>query len=92
MPINQMLDNAAFDPAAVAALTSAYEDACAALNLNDGTAPLAETVAKRIIEHARRGERDPIRLRELVLKDLQSMDGRNGSPTPAPASGSSHGA
>ena len=25
MPINQMLDNAAFDPAAVAALTSAYE-------------------------------------------------------------------
>ena len=31
MPINRMLDSAAFDPAAVTALTNAYEEACAAL-------------------------------------------------------------
>jgi hypothetical protein len=92
MPIKRMLDSAAFDPAAVTALTNAYEAACASLRLIDRTDPLAEVVAKKIIEHARRGERDPIRLRELVLKDLQNMDGRNGCPTPAPASGSSHGA
>ena len=92
MPINRLLVNAAFDPAAITALRDAYEGACAALQLADRTDPLTEVVAKRIIEHARRGERDPTRLRELVLKDLQSTDGRNGSPTPAPASGSSHGA
>jgi hypothetical protein len=72
MPINQMLDNAAFDPAAVTALTSAYEAACASLRLIDRTDPLAEIVAKKIIEHARRGERDPNRLREAVLRDLQT--------------------
>src|ERR1700726_3535403 len=71
MPINRMLDSAAFDPAAVTALTNAYEEACAALRLIDRTDPLAEVVAKKIIEHAQRGERDhPNRLREAVLRDL----------------------
>jgi hypothetical protein len=36
-------------------------------------ASLAEVVAKKIIEHARRGERNPTRLREIVLKELQSV-------------------
>jgi hypothetical protein len=72
MPINQMIDSAAFDPAAVTALTNAYEEACAILRLIDRTDPLAEVVAKKIIEHARRGERDPKRLREGVLKELKS--------------------
>jgi hypothetical protein len=72
MPIKRTLDSAAFDPAAVNALTNAYEEACAALRLIDRTDPLAEVVAKKIIEHARRGERDPNRLREVVLKELKS--------------------
>jgi hypothetical protein len=37
--------------------------------------PMAEVVAKKVIEHARRGERDPIRLREAVLKEVQSSVG-----------------
>jgi hypothetical protein len=81
-----LLDNAAFDPDAITALRDAYESACAALQLADRADPLTEVVAKKIIEHARRGERDPLRLREIVLKELQSMDGRHGGPTPcAPA-------
>ena len=72
MPISRLLDNAAFDPAAVAALRDAYEHACAALQLSDRADPLTEVVAKRIIEHARRGERDPNRLREVVLIELNS--------------------
>ena len=72
MPIKRMLDSAAFDPAAVTALTNAYEAACASLRLIDRTDPLAEIVAKKIIEHARRGERDPSRLCAVVLKELQS--------------------
>ena len=75
IPINRMLDSAAFDPAAVTALTNAYEEACAALRLIDRTDPLAEVVAKKIIEHAQRGERDPNRLREAVLRDLQTNRG-----------------
>ena len=91
MPINRLLDDAAFDPAAITALRDAYESACAALQLADRAAPLTEVVAKKIIEHARRGERDPLRLREIVLKELQSMDGRNGGPTPVPGNGNPHG-
>jgi hypothetical protein len=72
MPINRLLDNAAFDPAAVTALRNAYEGACAALQLADRSDPLTEVVAKRIIEHARRGERDPVRLRDTVLEELQT--------------------
>ena len=64
--------NAAFDPQAVKALAAAYDDACAVLHVVDGTNPRATIVAKKIIEHAQHGERDPIRLRDLVLIELQS--------------------
>ena len=64
--------NAAFDPQAVKALAAAYDDACAVLLVVDGTDPRATIVAKKIIEHAQHGERDPIRLRDLVLIELQS--------------------
>jgi hypothetical protein len=37
MPIDRLLDNAAFDPAAITALRDAYEGACAALQLADRT-------------------------------------------------------
>ena len=71
MPICRMLDDGAFDPVAVQALTSAFEQACAALSLNDCADPLTEIVAKKIIELARRGERDAIRLCDIVLSELQ---------------------
>jgi hypothetical protein len=72
MPQERMLDNRAFDPDAIRILARAYEDACAALRLDDRTDPLTQIVAKKIIEHATRGERDPIRLREMALKDLRA--------------------
>jgi hypothetical protein len=72
MPMDPLLDNASFDPAAITALRNAYEGVCAALQLADRTDPLTEVVAKKVIEHARRGERDPMRLREVVLKEVQS--------------------
>jgi hypothetical protein len=34
-------------------------------------------IARKIIEHAQRGERDPIRLRESVVKELEGT-GREG--------------
>ena len=61
----------AFDPQAVKALAAAYDDACAVLHVVDRADPRATIVAKKIIEHAQHGERDPIRLRNLVLIELQ---------------------
>jgi hypothetical protein len=71
MPIHRVLSNAAFDPEAVKALTTAYEDVCATLHLPDCKDPRKEAVAKKIIEYAQRGERDPIRLRDSVVQDFR---------------------
>ena len=64
-------NEAVFDPQAVKVLATAFDDACAALNVIDRADPRALIVAKKIIEHARCGERDPIRLREVALTELQ---------------------
>jgi hypothetical protein len=74
MPLYRMLTAGAFDPDAVKALTTAYEDVLAALSLERRTDPLTQMIAGKIIEHAQRGERDPIRLREIVLKELAPAD------------------
>ena len=57
MPMDRLLDNASFDPAAVTALPrNAYEGVCAALQLADRTGPShRSSCKKKIIEHARRG-------------------------------------
>jgi hypothetical protein len=72
MPISRINDNAAFDPQAVKTLAAAYDDARAVLHVIDNSDPRATIVAKKIFEHAQHGERDPIRLRDLVLIELQS--------------------
>jgi hypothetical protein len=46
----------------------AYEGACEALNLADRINPLTYLVAKKIIELAQRGERDPDQMRQQALK------------------------
>jgi hypothetical protein len=67
-----LFKNAAFEPEAIASMASAYADVCRTLGLNDRTDLQANAVAKKIIELAQRGERDPVRLRESVLHELPS--------------------
>lgn len=76
MPILRLLENhrfgppynQVFEPADIEVLTRAYESALQALDLTDRGDVRAEAVAKRIIELARLGERDPIRLRDYALE------------------------
>jgi hypothetical protein len=60
---------AVFEPEATQAMSAAFDSACRALNLSDDAAREREAVAVRIIELARRGERDPQRLSQSVLRD-----------------------
>ncbi|MGD0024184.1 MAG: hypothetical protein ABSC37_06080 [Xanthobacteraceae bacterium] len=53
-------------------MTSAYADVCRTLGLSDRDHPEADVVAKKVIEFAQHGERDPVRLREFVLQALRS--------------------
>jgi hypothetical protein len=70
MPITWLLheDYHSFGPAEIKVLTAAFEDALRALQLADRADPLSNTIAKRIIDLARLGERDPVRLREYALE------------------------
>ena len=58
-----------FEPEVTSAMSIAFDAACRALQLADGAAREREAVAVRIIELARRGESDPKRLCERVLRD-----------------------
>jgi hypothetical protein len=70
MAIYRLLKNRAFGPDEIKVLTTAYEEALRTLRLKDRADPATEMIAKKIIELAQRGERDPARLREHALRCL----------------------
>ena len=63
---------ASFDQDDITAMSMALEDVCHALNLNGHSKAARETIAARIIELARRGERSPTKLRDRVLAEADS--------------------
>jgi hypothetical protein len=69
-------EQSVFDPEATNAMSAAFEAICAALEIPAADDRGRETVAMRIIELARRGERDPTRLRERVLREAGGAEGR----------------
>ena len=73
MPITRLLQDTAFGPDEIAVLVAAYEDALRALSLVNRTDLATEMVAKKIIELAKQGERDPVRLRERVIEGVSSQ-------------------
>jgi hypothetical protein len=68
MPIRLLLQETAFASDEVAVLTEAFDAALRELGLVDRSDPAVELIAKRIIELASCGERDPGRLREAAIK------------------------
>ena len=60
-------DNA-FDPDALRAMSTALEEVCRKLEVN-GDRRAREAMAVRIIALARRGERDPERLSDRLLRE-----------------------
>jgi hypothetical protein len=73
MPIRPALqsEHVTFEPDTIALLAIALEDTLRQLRLVDRNDPTVTMVAKRIIELARRGERDPIRLRDQAIQSFR---------------------
>jgi hypothetical protein len=72
MPIAQYLDgDIRFDAEATRVMGVAFEMVRVALGLTDRGEPPNEIIAKRIIELAKAGERNPDLLCEGVLKDFR---------------------
>ena len=72
VPIIPLLQGTAFGPEDIKVMSTAFKGALNALGLMDRADPLNELVAKKIIEIAKTGERNPSRLRDRALKSLQS--------------------
>jgi len=64
----------AFEPNDIEAMSIAYENVCHALHIN-GDVRARETIAERVIELARRGERCPTVLRDRVLAEANGGTG-----------------
>jgi hypothetical protein len=62
MPLTPYLVEGVFDPPTIEAMTAAFAAARVALKLAERDDPLTEIVARKIIEVAGTGERDPQRL------------------------------
>jgi hypothetical protein len=71
VPIRLLLANDhSFGPDDIAVLVAAFESTLSALGLTDRTDPATMMVAKTIIELAKAGERDPVRLQNEAVKRL----------------------
>jgi len=72
VPIRPLLVGAGvFSPQDVTAMTMAFEDALLVLHL-DRDDPAAAAMAKRIIELAEHGERNPTRLLNAVVTEFEA--------------------
>jgi hypothetical protein len=71
MAIYRLFKNKAFEPEALTVMTGAYTDVCRTLGVSREDPVEADVVAKKVIEFAQRGARDPVRLRDCVLQALR---------------------
>ena len=71
MAIYRLLQNAVFGPEDIQRLSTSYEDAFRALELTVRSDPITQIIAKRIIEAAQTGMRDPATLCVVAIKDLR---------------------
>jgi hypothetical protein len=77
MPLTPFLKEAAFDPEAIKAISAAFEAVCESLQLRNRSDPITEIVARKVIEVAGTGERDPERIRDLALLALKELGERS---------------
>ena len=70
MAIYRLVREASFGPDEIVRMTTAYEQAFKKLQLVDRTDPKTEVLAKKIIEVARSGERDPSKICDKAIEEL----------------------
>lgn len=63
-----------FDQDEIVDMALAVDDVCKVLDIPTEDAPTLKSIAERIVEHARRGERDPAALAERVISEMRGAD------------------
>ncbi|CAN7571483.1 hypothetical protein LJR220_005218 [Bradyrhizobium sp. LjRoot220] len=70
MPTYRLLQNMPMGPEDIRRLTTAFEQALRTLGIVDRGDPLAELVARKIIEIAQTGVREPSDISALAIKEI----------------------
>jgi hypothetical protein len=55
-------------------MAHAVDDVCKVLEIDPEDAPAMKTIAERVVEHAKKGERDPAVLAERVISELRAAE------------------
>jgi hypothetical protein len=71
MPIYRLLEPGVFEPEQIATLANVFDDVLKTLGLADRSDPVTTMVARKVIEIAQTGERDPHRLKQLAIEAFQ---------------------
>jgi hypothetical protein len=72
VPFIREYAEAAFEPEATAAMSTAFDDVCRALNIPQDMTNERETIAIRIIDLARTGVIDAAALRDRVVEEARA--------------------
>ena len=72
MPIFRLLQNMPMGPEDIRRLMTAYEQALQILGMVDRGDPLAELLARKIIEIAQTGVREPSDISALAIKEIDN--------------------
>jgi pyrimidine operon attenuation protein/uracil phosphoribosyltransferase len=70
MPIYRLLQNMPMGPEEIGRLTTAYEQALHAIGIVDRGDPLAELLARKIIEVAQTGIHEPADISAQAIKEI----------------------
>ena len=70
MAIYRLLQNSPMGPEEISRLETAYEQTLRAIGLKDRNDPITEMIAKKIIEIAQTGVRDPAQISTLAIKEI----------------------
>jgi hypothetical protein len=72
---NEAIGEPAFPPEVIDAMSWAFDAVCERLAIPETADAPREMVALRIVELARKGERDPQRLRDKAIKSIGGLTG-----------------
>ena len=70
MSVHQLFRKTAYSPEEIAVLVAAYEATLKKLRLVDRDDPLTQMIAKKIIELAERGVREPEQLIAMTMNEM----------------------
>jgi hypothetical protein len=75
MSIVFLTESPRFAQEEIADMARAVDSICEVLEIAAEDAPTLKSIAERVVEYARRGERDPEVLAERVISEIRAVDG-----------------